>query len=117
MAKKRDLSAYNTFVPSHIRGKRESVKSELLLKESLLWLSGLRTQHGIHEDAGSIPGLAQCVKDLALMQGAAQISDVAQILQCCCCVCGIGQQLQLRLDPLAWEPPYAAGAALKSKIR
>ena len=25
---------------------------------------------------------------------------------------GIGWQLQLLLDPLAWEPPYAAGAAL-----
>ena len=28
---------------------------------------------------------------------------------------GVGWQLQLRLDPLAWEPPYAAGVALKSK--
>ena len=30
-----------------------------------------------------------------------------------CCGCGVGQQLQLRWDPLAWEPPYTAGAALK----
>ena len=28
--------------------------------EFLLWLSGLRTQHHVCEDAGSIPGLAQC---------------------------------------------------------
>ena len=29
----------------------------------LVWLSGLRTQHNVHEDAGSIFGLAQRLKD------------------------------------------------------
>ena len=29
--------------------------------------------------------------------------------------CGAGRQLQLQLDPLAWELPYAMGDALKSK--
>ena len=29
--------------------------------------------------------------------------------------CGVGWQLQLQLDPLAWEPPYAMGSALKKK--
>ena len=32
-----------------------------------------------------------------------------------CCGCGVGQQLQLQLDPLAWELPYAASVALKDK--
>ena len=27
--------------------------------ELLLWLSGFRTKHSVHEDVGSIPGLAQ----------------------------------------------------------
>ena len=38
--------------------------------EFSLWLRQSRTQHGLREDAGSIPGLAQWVKDLALLQAA-----------------------------------------------
>ena len=63
-------------------------------------------------DTGSIPGLAQWVKDLALQQVAVS--------------CGVGWDSDLALlwlwcglaavDPiraLAWELPYAIGAALK----
>ena len=60
-----------------------------------------------------ILGLAQWVKDLALLQAVAWVADVAQIQ--CGCGCGAGWQLQLRFFPLAWELPYTAGAALKKK--
>ena len=48
---------------------------------------------GIYEDVCLIPGLPQLVKDLVLLQAAAQVTDVAQILHCC--GCDIGLQLQL----------------------
>ena len=48
-----------------------------------------------HEVAVSIPGLAQWVKDLALLRLWHRLAATAMI------------------RPLAWEPPHAAGAALK----
>ena len=67
----------------------------------------------VHEDVSSIPGLAQWIK----------VSGVAAS-------CGLGHRYGFHLAlqwlwctlaaaalirPLAWEPPYAAGTALKSQ--
>ena len=51
----------------------------------------------IHEHESLIPGLAQYVKDLVLLQAVAWVIDVASIPRCC--GYGLGWQLQLWFDP------------------
>ena len=81
-------------------------------REFLLWLSRLGTQHSIYENADSIPGLTQWFK--------------SSIVPSCRVGCRCGWDPALLwlwcrlaatalIPPLAWELPYATGAAFKEE--
>ena len=44
---------------------------KIMILKFPFWFNGLRTQHSVYEDVGSIPGLTQWVNDPALLQAAA----------------------------------------------
>ena len=45
---------------------KEKTDKKFMTWEFPSWLSRLRTQHSVHKDVGSIPGLAQWIRDLVL---------------------------------------------------
>ena len=64
----------------------------------------------IHEDEGLIPGLAQG-SGIAMSCGVDHRCSLdPRLLWLCCRLAAVAP-----IRPLAWEPPYAAGAALKKR--
>ena len=87
------LTAIMCLLPNTLRNTRHCSKA-LNLGVPVV-AQRLKNPTSIHEDAGSIPGLAQRVKELALLQAVAKVTDAAQIWCGCGCGYSVGWQLQL----------------------
>ena len=79
------------------------------MKESSCFDAGETNLTSVHENAGSIPGLNQRVMDGAVIVGC-RCSSEPEVLWLWC-----RPAAEAQIPPLAWEFPYVAGMALKSK--
>ena len=66
----------------------ERIKQLRFHPSSSHWAQQVKNPTSIHEDVGSIPGIAQSVKNPVWPQAMVQVTDAAWIR--CCCGCGEG---------------------------
>ena len=86
-----------TYVNTYIRADEKHayvINSHIGVPIVAQWLTNPTRNH---EFAGSIPGLAQWVKDPVLPWAVVWVADAARILHCY--DSGVGRWLQLRFDP------------------
>jgi len=86
------------------------VPSKTVLNQEFPSGSAVMNLTSIHEDAGSIPGLTQWLKDPALPRAGRRFGSDPVSLWLWCRLAVVAP-----IQPLAWEGPYATGAELKRK--
>ena len=81
-----NLVTFHYFSPSVLYLVPQS-HPKYCFEEILIMTLWVKNRASMHEVMGLIPGLSQWVKDQALLQALAYVTDMAQIW--CCCGCGV----------------------------